>query len=174
MDKKYPSFVPTPLDQRIVSLDVIRGFALWGILTANIIFFPSPYAYVQYLGGHLWDTGLDTGTQLLVQWFVQGKFYTLFSLLFGYGFMLLIDRAVDRVRRPKWFAFRRMAVLLFFWHRSCVFCVVGRYFDRVRAERNVAHCVCTAIRAYDDVLGNRTVCAVGDGIVFPCILRRSG
>jgi uncharacterized protein len=152
-----PSFAPTTIDGRIVSLDVVRGFALWGILTANILIFTSPHMYALFLGGDFGRTGFDTMTQTLVYWFFQGKFYTLFSLLFGFGFMLLIDRAFDRVRRPRLFAVRRMVVLLcfglvhtlfFWWGDILTMYALSGMLLIVFARRSVRTMLCWAIALF--------------------------
>lgn len=69
--------------ERAVLLDVLRGIALFGILTINIYIFANPS----------WAMGLDNSTQGLdravefgITWFAQAKFYSLFSFLFGVGF----------------------------------------------------------------------------------------
>ncbi|MBP7371041.1 MAG: DUF418 domain-containing protein, partial [Arenimonas sp.] len=78
--------------ERIELLDAIRGFALLGILLMNLEAFTGPI-----LGAM---TGIDSSLQGLNWWadafiyiFVQGKFWTLFSLLFGIGFAVMFERA---------------------------------------------------------------------------------
>jgi len=43
-----------------------------------------------------WDSPLDKGTYVLIDIFVQGSFYPLFSLLFGYGLVLLYERTLKK------------------------------------------------------------------------------
>lgn len=83
---------PIAASQRIEAMDVLRGFALLGILLMNIEAFVGP------LLGSL--TGLDPSLTGADRWvdaaiyiLVQGKFYTLFSLLFGMGFAVMMERA---------------------------------------------------------------------------------
>jgi uncharacterized protein len=94
---------------RIQSLDALRGFALLGILVVNIQLFSG----WGYLG---WDardalpgSGLDRQLKPLIDIFAQGKFYSLFSLLFGYSFVMLAGKmAADAPRHH----LRRMMGLL--------------------------------------------------------------
>ena len=89
---------PLPKAERIEALDVIRGFALIGILMMNIEYFNRPGIDI--------GTGMaqgQTGASLLfsyfVMYFVTGKFWTMFSLLFGMGFAVMLTRA-EAAQRP--------------------------------------------------------------------------
>jgi uncharacterized protein len=104
----------TDASKRIVTLDIIRGVAVMGIFSVNIIAFAmieaayfNPAAY----GGH---TGAD-----LVLWaanmiVIDGKMRTLFSMLFGASMLLVIERAEAAGTSGWWTHFRRMIVLLGF------------------------------------------------------------
>ncbi len=84
---------PVAPPQRIAALDALRGFALLGIFLMNIEFFAKP---LQDLDGPGIDAslhGLDWWMDALVYFFVQGKFWTLFSLLFGIGFGVMLARS---------------------------------------------------------------------------------
>ncbi|MFP4183007.1 MAG: DUF418 domain-containing protein [Halorhodospira sp.] len=77
----------------MTTLDALRGFALLGILVVNIQMF-SGWGYLgaearQSLTGAELDAWVETALAL----FAEGKFYSLFSLLFGYSFVLLAQRA---------------------------------------------------------------------------------
>src|SRR5690606_194414 len=77
---------------RLDALDALRGFALLGILLANIAFFAgfglmSETQFIAAVGAET-ASWVHRGNQLLV----DGKFYTLFSLLFGAGFALQLSR----------------------------------------------------------------------------------
>ena len=94
---------PTQLDpiapgERIATLDVLRGFALGGILLMNMESFVGP-VFQANTGLDPALTGADRIADGLVYFFVQGKFYTLFSLLFGIGFATMAARA-EAARRP--------------------------------------------------------------------------
>ncbi|SEA49705.1 DUF418 domain-containing protein [Alkalimonas amylolytica] len=105
--------LPSPVApaERMLILDVIRGFALFGILMMNIEYFQRPLQALM-LGFNSEQSGLDYAVAWLSFTFVQGKFYTLFSLLFGLGFIVFIDRARQKgAAAPSLFR-RRLWVLL--------------------------------------------------------------
>ena len=85
------AFQPIAVAQRIHALDVVRGFALLGIFLMNIEWFTRP---VQAMGSGIDPsaTGVDHAAAWLVYVFVQGKFWVLFSLLFGMGFAVMASR----------------------------------------------------------------------------------
>ncbi|MEO5628249.1 MAG: hypothetical protein ABIQ62_00600, partial [Thermomonas sp.] len=85
-------FKPIAASERIHALDVIRGLALVGIFMMNVEFFNRPTGEI--------GLGLPTGLPVLDDWagwfvyiFVRGKFWTMFSLLFGMGFAVMLSRA---------------------------------------------------------------------------------
>jgi uncharacterized protein len=82
----------SPATDRLDALDVLRGFALIGICIANVEFFNRPVVESGQgipTGLH----GLDWLVAFLVAYLVSGKFWTIFSLLFGMGFALMLERA---------------------------------------------------------------------------------
>ncbi|MBA3678461.1 MAG: DUF418 domain-containing protein [Sphingosinicella sp.] len=98
--------------ERIELLDALRGFALFGILLANILY---------WSGWGLMTDGqrLELGGADTVTWqyrfhhlFVDGKFYTIFSLLFGAGFALQISRLTRKGEEGMRLYRRRILVLL--------------------------------------------------------------
>jgi uncharacterized protein len=112
MSSPQPSLSPVATGQRIALLDVLRGFAVLGILVMNIqsysmpgaaYFFP--VAYGNLTGAHYWVWYLS---DLL---FSQ-KFMTIFSLLFGAGIVLMHERAQATGRGSAAVHYRRMGVLL--------------------------------------------------------------
>lgn len=69
---------------RIAGLDVARGFALLGIFLVNIDFMSLPLGATELI-----PEGKSDGLAwLFVEMFCEGKFYPLFSLLFGAGLIL--------------------------------------------------------------------------------------
>ncbi|CAN5144292.1 hypothetical protein BH10PSE17_BH10PSE17_33350 [soil metagenome] len=90
-----PAAAPTAENERFASLDILRGFALFGIFLMNIESFNLPLRslFTDPLGS---ATGLDLGASWFIYVFVVGRFWTLFSLLFGAGFALLLSRAETR------------------------------------------------------------------------------
>ncbi|MEX2573465.1 MAG: DUF418 domain-containing protein [Balneolaceae bacterium] len=93
MSEKRSTFNPIGKSERIHVLDALRGFAIFGILMINILVF-SGYTYMteDVHNGLLladWNTAFDRIHTV----FFRGKFYTLFSLLFGIGFAIQFIRA---------------------------------------------------------------------------------
>ena len=86
-----PAFAPIDAAQRIQALDVIRGFALLGIFLMNIEWFSRP---LQEMGSGIDPaaTGIDHAAAWAVHVLVAGKFWVLFSLLFGMGFAVMSSR----------------------------------------------------------------------------------
>lgn len=81
--------------ERIAVLDFLRGLAIFGILFINIESFayPNPWSAWQY--GY--ESSLDQQTRFWVYLFTQGKFYSMFALLFGVGFVLFLEKVGQKV-----------------------------------------------------------------------------
>lgn len=100
-----------PVKQRFVVLDALRGFALLGIILAN---FPEFSLWTFQSDAHhmaMPSANIDRVVQALLYFFVDGKFYTLFSLLFGIGFSIIIGNAMSRGADGRRIFYRRMTVL---------------------------------------------------------------
>lgn len=76
---------------RIPEVDALRGFALLGILLVNSLMMAGPYGLA--VPGDPDAQLLDRTVEGVLQVFVVGKFYLLFSFLFGYSFSLQLDSA---------------------------------------------------------------------------------
>ncbi|WP_084370339.1 DUF418 domain-containing protein [Microbispora sp. ATCC PTA-5024] len=98
--------LPPPARERITALDVIRGFALCGILVVNV----QPIAHVGD-AAVVGPAGGGPGEQV-VGLLVEQRFFPIFSLLFGVGFSLLLESAEARTGRPRVVLLRRLLVLL--------------------------------------------------------------
>ena len=100
---------PVSADERIGLLDALRGLALAGIFIVNIEWFSRPW---QGFGNGMAQglAGVDHVGAWLVHVFVSGKFWVLFSLLFGIGFALMMERAQASGRSSRLYL-RRLAVL---------------------------------------------------------------
>ncbi len=86
------ALAPISLVERIQALDVIRGLALIGIFLMNIEWFTRPITELGS-GVDTRETGLSYAASWLVYTVVTGKFWTMFSLLFGMGFAVMLGRA---------------------------------------------------------------------------------
>ena len=119
---------PVVQDARIDSIDVLRGFALLGILAMNIQLFAmpgaayfNPTAYGDLNGANLY---VWLGSRL----FADQKFMTIFSMLFGAGIVLMAGRAersgnATRVhyRRMGWLALIGLAHAHLLWYGDILF-----------------------------------------------------
>ena len=82
-------WLPVRGHERILTLDALRGVAILGVLVANVLTFASP----------AWSATTPASAEgsqvlgLLVGFLIEGKFYVLFSLLFGMGLALQSGRA---------------------------------------------------------------------------------
>ena len=85
---------PISSRERIEILDVLRGLAVCGILIGNMQWF-SGYGFMPPALAQQ-SPNSDQLTHFLVHFFVEGKFYSIFSFLFGFGFALQISRAQER------------------------------------------------------------------------------
>ena len=102
---------PVAPGERIHTLDVLRGFALLGIALVNVEFFTRPLQDINAPGIDPTSSGVDYFAEWMTYFFVQGKFWTMFALLFGMGFTVMIDRA-DRAGRPFVPAYLRRSLAL--------------------------------------------------------------
>ena len=99
---------------RIQVIDAVRGFAVLGILLANIQSWSGyrflPFEYIEQLPVYGWDDYFN----LLHHWLVDGRFYSIFSILFGVGFG--IQYVKHRDNQPPFIRMyrRRLAFLLLF------------------------------------------------------------
>ena len=82
---------PVSAHQRIVTLDIVRGFALLGILIMNMPGFVSSF-FIEADGSHLWGSPIDRAAELARDMLFSGKFNSMFSLLFGIGFTIQFAR----------------------------------------------------------------------------------
>lgn len=115
---------PVAPQQRIEALDVVRGFALFGIFLMNIEFFNRSISGIM-LGMPAGLTGLDWLASWFIAYFVQGKFWTIFSLLFGMGFAVMLTRAEHAGRDFMAPYLRRILGLAVFGAAHYIFLWVG-------------------------------------------------
>jgi uncharacterized protein len=105
---------PVAEKERIVSIDVLRGFALLGILPMNIQYFSmisaaywNPTAYGDLHGANFW-------VWLLSHVLADEKFMTIFSMLFGAGILLMTSRVEAAGKPSAALHYRRMGWLILF------------------------------------------------------------
>jgi len=88
---------PTPITphERIEVVDILRGFAIFGILAVNLLWFAHPF-YIDGAGIQPGSGMVDRVARWLINFFFLGKFYSLFSFLFGFGMAVQMIRAEAR------------------------------------------------------------------------------
>ena len=103
---------PTSASERIGLLDALRGLALAGIFLVNIEWFSRPWQEFGH-GMALGLAGIDLAVAWVVHVLVSGKFWVLFSLLFGMGFAVMMERASASGRGVRIYLRRLSALLVF-------------------------------------------------------------
>ncbi|MEO6254922.1 MAG: DUF418 domain-containing protein [Ferruginibacter sp.] len=103
---------PVLQNERSDILDVLRGFALLGIIFDNIFGFTGYGFFTQAHREALATWPADGLLGLCELAFIKGKFYSLFSLLFGIGFSIILIRNQQRRINPLKIFYRRLIILL--------------------------------------------------------------
>jgi uncharacterized protein len=104
---------PVAGEDRIFYIDLLRGLALFGILAANMRGFFAPLSVYENIKV-LYPGMADRIAQAFIDIFIQGKFVTLFSFLFGLGFAVQMSRAEAKgVRFLSFYPRRLLALALF-------------------------------------------------------------
>jgi len=112
---------------RIFTIDIIRGFALFGIFLVNMPAFHSPVFMKSFYGQGVEYSGVDYWIDVFFSLFVEMKFFTIFSFLFGLGFFIFMSRAEEKGLGVKALYLRRIFALLLFG----VIHVVGLWFGDI-------------------------------------------
>ena len=109
---------PVAQQERIISLDVLRGFAVLGILVMNI----QSYSMVSSAYSNPYACGAMPGEEQVGGWsyaiwylshlLADLKFMALFSMLFGAGIIVMANRREQRGLKSTWFHYRRTFWLL--------------------------------------------------------------
>lgn len=103
---------PVLENERADILDILRGFALLGVMLDNLFGFTGWGFLPQSAKEALPTWQADAIVGMLEQVFVNGKFYSLFSLLFGIGFSIILVRNEQRGINPLKIFYRRLFILL--------------------------------------------------------------
>ena len=108
-----PAAGPVTAEERLPTLDVLRGIALLGVLAANVWFwFSGLYLRIADFRPELSRLTPDSATHHLLAVFVSGKAISTFSFLFGVGLAIQMSRAEARGEDVAPLYRRRLAVLL--------------------------------------------------------------
>lgn len=123
-------------------MDVLRGLALLGIALANFPEF-SLYSFLSVEAADAMPTaGIDRVVHYLQYIFIDGKFYTIFSLLFGIGFSIIIANAMKRGANGFRIFYRRMVCSAVDWFSAPDVPLERRHTDVVRIA-GVCCCPCS-------------------------------
>ncbi len=132
---------PTKGKNRVEAIDALRGFAVLGILLANIMSF-SGVRFLPFTEIKLWPSfETDLMIYKLIGIFVDTKFYTIFSLLFGIGFYFQFHKNRNNQAEFMPIYYRRLGFLVlfgaihsFFWSGDIlmIYALVGFVFTLFR------------------------------------------
>ena len=122
------TLAPVQSSEREIFMDVLRGFAILGIFIANLGSGLSWYDESANLTGPFLVPGWDHKMTFIHHMLIEGKFYSIFSLLFGWGIALQIKRgmargvdAIPTIKRRLLFMLLLGAVHLMIWPGDIVF-----------------------------------------------------
>ena len=88
-----PVIGPVRPKERIEVIDILRGWAILGILLVNMLYYGSPsLVWVR----QAWGAPADQAAVVLIGLLAVSKFWPLLSFLFGLGFGLQMQRAETR------------------------------------------------------------------------------
>ncbi len=102
---------PIQAKERFVILDALRGFALLGICLANFPEFSLYTFQPAEVTAAMPSAAIDRVVRFVQYLFIDGKFYTIFSILFGIGFSIIIANAERKGANGFKIFYRRMSVL---------------------------------------------------------------
>lgn len=111
--KPIEHILPSQATDRIQDIDILRGFALFGVMLVNVFYFNIPDGYFSTY----YDQFTDPVNAIIfhgLNWFFSGKFYPIFSFLFGLGFAIQFMRSQQKAVNPYRFLARRLTILLIF------------------------------------------------------------
>ena len=119
MGRSLPTVRPAPLtspepiapSERIDGIDILRGLALFGVLTINVVFEFRVSIFAQFLPPARTDSAIDRALNSFLAAAVELKALALFSFLFGVGLAIQFDRLAKNPRRLVLLV-RRLVVLL--------------------------------------------------------------
>ncbi|WP_203363863.1 DUF418 domain-containing protein [Bacillus sp. REN10] len=121
---------PISVKDRLETIDMLRGFALLGIIIANIAWYLYP-AYLQQDPSFknewtsFWNQS-DYTVRSVLAMFVDGKFIMLFSMLFGFGMVIMQERTAEK-QLNFWGVYSRRLIALFIF--GCIHAYVIWFGD---------------------------------------------
>ena len=104
-------------EARVAHLDLIRGMALLGIIIANMPLYASPSIYMNMLNNQWWTTWPDLFVKQFIYIAVDYKFISIFSFLFGVGFILFLQNAEKKGSGFKLLTYAILGLVLLAFYR---------------------------------------------------------
>ena len=124
--------VPTDaVSTRLEALDILRGIALFGVMAINLVAAFRVSLFQRYSSDYLTEVPLDPALAVLLGIFVETKALTIFTILFGIGLAIQIER-MGEPDKVKTLLIRRLAILLVIGLIHMLLIWPGRYPDVVR------------------------------------------
>ena len=145
---------------RITSLDLIRGIAVLGIPLMNAVSFAFVEAAYYNVSAGGTDTWLDWAIGIFGEIFIDQKFMGMFSLLFGAGIILFIDRAAERGGR---------AVLLSLWRNVLLLGIGVAHFSLWYGDVLWIYAMSAFILISLRKLPDRALLALGAAVFMLCV-----
>lgn len=117
------AYQPLKPGERLIFLDFLRGIALFGILMVNLPLMNAPFT-TEIGEFAIWTDKANRITAMLIRFFFTGKFYVMFSLLFGIGFYYFMNKVTDKdngilgifAKRLAWLFIFGVLHVLFLWY----------------------------------------------------------
>ena len=109
-----PSVAPVTASVRIQSLDVLRGFALLGILLMNILVFAFPFAAYSNPTVDGATAGINFALFASMDVLVEGSMRAIFSMLFGAGMLIFLAKRDTDADTLRGLFYRRTVLLIIF------------------------------------------------------------
>ena len=114
MESMQQTWSPVAASERYIALDLLRGFALFGVLLVNLLYFFRISLFQHILHFHSHDGRANHAIDWLAAEFLEFKAIDLFTLAFGIGLAVQAERAGLRGVRVELFLVRRLLILLAF------------------------------------------------------------
>ena len=163
-------FGPVGDKERIGELDVLRGVALFGVLTMNFVALAAYLVATEPQLAALPTAELDRLTYRGVRWLIGDKANTVFATLFGLGFYLQLKRGEGRPgfetryrRRLSWLVVFGLlnVVFLWVWDILHIYAIAGFFLLAMRRWSTRALVIFGAIAAvYSDKLQHLLIAAL--------------
>jgi uncharacterized protein len=118
---RRPQWEPLRSDERYQVLDLLRGFALFGVLMINLLYFFRISLFDHVLTFHSHPGWANHAVDVLATGLLEFKAFNIFAFTFGIGIAVQAERARLRRVNPENFLLRRLLILMAFGALHMVF-----------------------------------------------------